>query len=265
MTSVLFEEKDQIATLTMNDPKSRNTLSMEMRIEMTRMLENLEDDPSIRCVIIKGAGDHFMAGGNVKSFAQLLEERSPREIELDFREKFAALIPLIKVMRRLEKPIIASVQGAAAGAGVGLASACDLIIAAENAFFVLAFCHIGVSPDCSTSFYLPRAIGIKKAMEMALLGDRVTAKQAKDLGLVNFVVGDKNLSEETTKLAMRLASGPTGALGQTKRLFYQSLENSLEDQLGLERETFIKTTMKHDFAEGVHAFCEKRRPEFSGH
>ena len=167
MSSVLLEEKNQIAVLTMNDPRSRNTLSMEMRIEMTKILEDIEHDPDIRCVIIQGAGNHFMSGGNVKSFAQLLEERTPAEIELDFREKFAALIPLIRVMRRLEKPIIASVQGAAAGAGVGLASACDLIVASDSAFFVLAFCHIGVSPDCSTSFYLPRAIIVPQVMFLA--------------------------------------------------------------------------------------------------
>jgi 2-(1,2-epoxy-1,2-dihydrophenyl)acetyl-CoA isomerase len=167
-------------------------------------------------------------------------------------------------MRRMPKPIVASVAGAAAGAGVSMALACDLVIAADSAFFTLAYVHIGTSPDGSASFNLPRAVGIKKAMEIALLGDRFDAQTARDIGMINFVVPEADLQAETAKLARRLAQGPTHVYGNTKRLLYRSLENEWESQLQLEGETFADCAARADFREGVTAFAEKRKPNFTG-
>jgi 2-(1,2-epoxy-1,2-dihydrophenyl)acetyl-CoA isomerase len=167
-------------------------------------------------------------------------------------------------MRRMPKPIIASCQGAAAGAGVSMALACDLVIASEDAFFTLAYCKIGTSPDGSSSFHLPRTVGIKKAMEIALLGDRFDAQTAKDMGMINFVVKTEVLEAETLKLASRLASGPTHVYGNTKALFYRSLESEFESQLQAEAEYFADCASRADFREGVTAFIEKRQPQFTG-
>jgi 2-(1,2-epoxy-1,2-dihydrophenyl)acetyl-CoA isomerase len=199
---------DGIATLTMNRPEARNALSMDMRSELCNALHDVEIDASVRCVVLKGAGDHFMAGGDVKGMGETIK-KSADEIKKEFMLRIHDLHPIMFAMRRMAKPIIASCRGAAAGAGVSMALACDLVIAAEDAFFTLAYCKIGTSPDGSSSFHLPRAVGIKRAMEIALLGDRFSAQTAKDIGMINFVVPNDELESETQKLATRLAAGPT--------------------------------------------------------
>ena len=252
-----------IATLTMNRPEARNALSMEMRSELNDALHDIERDDLIRCVILKGAGDHFMAGGDVKGMGKSIE-RSSEEIRKEFILRIHDLHTIMFAMRRMPKPIIASCSGAAAGAGVSLALACDLVIASEDAFFTLAYCKIGTSPDGSSSFHLPRAVGIKKAMEIALLGDRFDAQTAKDIGMINFVVPTDELEVETEKLASRLANGPTHVYGNTKALFYRSLESEFESQLQAEAEYFSDCASRNDFKEGVTAFIEKRSPIFTG-
>lgn len=252
-----------IATLTMNRPEARNALSMEMRTELNDALHDVERDDSVRCVVLKGAGEHFMAGGDVKGMGESIK-KSPEEIRKEFILRIHDLHPIMFAMRRMPKPIIASCRGAAAGAGVSIALACDLVIAAEDAFFTLAYCKIGTSPDGSSSFHLPRAVGIKKAMEIALLGDRFDAQTAKDIGMINFVVPTDSIEEETEKLAARLASGPTHVYGNTKALFYRSLESEFESQLQAEAEYFSDCAARQDFKEGVTAFIEKRSPVFTG-
>jgi 2-(1,2-epoxy-1,2-dihydrophenyl)acetyl-CoA isomerase len=253
-----------VATLTMNRPDARNALSLEMRSGMHEFLDKHEFDDSVRCVIIKGAGDHFMAGGDVKSFAQMAKEQSPEELRTHFLHRIHDLHGFVSAMRRFPKPIIASVRGAAAGAGVSLAAACDLIIASEDAFFTLAYCHIGISPDGSATYSLPRMVGVKKAMEMVLLGDRLDAEAMAAAGLVNKVVPAAALDEETAKLAGRLAKGPTRAYSHAKRLMYASINNQLEHQLQLEAEAFADCAGSEDFREGVSAFVEKRKAVFKG-
>ena len=167
-------------------------------------------------------------------------------------------------MRRMPKPVIASVQGAAAGAGASIALASDLVIASEDAFFTLAYCRIGTSPDGSATFQLPRTVGIKKAMEITLLGDRFNAQTAKEWGLINFVVPTAGLEEETDKLAQRLANGPTYVYGKSKALLYRSMESQFESQLQAEAESFADCASRADFREGVTAFIEKRKPTFTG-
>ncbi|MDA1369385.1 MAG: enoyl-CoA hydratase [Proteobacteria bacterium] len=263
MSHLEISHHDGIATLTMNRPEARNALSMEMRSQLSDALHDVERDPAVRCVVLKGAGDHFMAGGDVKSMGETIK-KSPEEIRKEFILRIHDLHPIMFAMRRMPKPVIASCRGAAAGAGVSVALACDLVIAADDAFFTLAYCKIGTSPDGSSSFHLPRAVGIKKAMEIALLGDRVDAQTAKDIGMINFVVPATELDAETDKLAARLASGPTHVYGNTKALFYRSLESEFESQLQAEAEYFSDCASREDFREGVTAFIEKRDPVFTG-
>lgn len=252
-----------VATLIMNRPQARNALSADMRGGLADALVDIEQDPSVRCVVLKGAGEHFMAGGDVKTMGESFGE-PPASVRKAFLERIHELHPIMIAMRRMPKPVIASCRGAAAGAGVSMALACDLIIAAEDAFFTLAYCRIGASPDGSSSFHLPRAVGIKKAMEIALLGDRFDARAARDIGMVNFVVPADALDDETGRLAARLADGPTYVYGRTKALLYRSMESEFESQLQAEAEAFADCASRKDFQEGVGAFIEKRKAAFTG-
>ncbi|MEC9347635.1 MAG: enoyl-CoA hydratase-related protein [Pseudomonadota bacterium] len=253
-----------IATVTMNRPDARNALSMEMRAMMSDAFHKLERDDSVRCIVLTGEGEHFMAGGDVKNMHEYLKTASGPEIENYFVNRIHNLHPIMFSMRRMPKPIIAKVRGAAAGAGVSVAAACDLIMAADDSFFTLAYVHIGTTPDGSASYSLPRAIGLKRTMEMTLLGDRYTAQQMADMGLVNFVVPSADLDAECAKLANRLANGPTFVYGQAKKLMYRSLHNEFESQLQMEGEMFASCAARGDYREGVAAFVEKRKAKFTG-
>jgi 2-(1,2-epoxy-1,2-dihydrophenyl)acetyl-CoA isomerase len=236
---------------------------MEMRQDIDRQLMDIEQDPSVRCVVLRGEGEHFMAGGDVKSFMDYA--RMPAdERRTMFLARIHELHTIMFTIQRMSQPIIASVRGAAAGAGVSFALMCDMVIASEDAFFTLAYTAIGTSPDGSSTYFLPRAVGTKKAMEIALLGDRFTAQEALDMGLINRVVATDELIDETAKLAARLAQGPTRAYGNTKRLIRNSFDRSLEAQLQAEAEGFADSAMADDWVEGVTAFNEKRKPEFKG-
>ena len=263
MADLEVTREGAIAIMTMNRPEARNALSMEMRASLSQEMHIAENDDSIRCVILRGAGDHFMAGGDVKGMAETFQH-TPEEIKKNFVLRIHDLHPIMFAMRRMPKPIVCSVAGAAAGAGVSVALSCDLVIAADTSFFTLAYCHIGTSPDGSSTYQLPRTLGIKRAMEMTLLGDRIPAEQAKDWGLVNFVVPVADLEEETMKLATRLANGPTKAYGEAKKLLYKSINTQFESQLQAEGESFAQCAAGHDFKEGVTAFIEKRKAVFTG-
>jgi 2-(1,2-epoxy-1,2-dihydrophenyl)acetyl-CoA isomerase len=263
MAHLEVTRKGGIAVLTANRPEARNALSLEMRAMLTDVLHDIEQDDTVRCLVLRGAGDHFMAGGDVKGMAEAFT-KSPEEIRKQFVLRIHDLHPIMFAMRRMPKPIIAQVAGAAAGAGVSIALSCDLVVAADNSFFTLAYVNIGTSPDGSSTYQLPRTLGIKRAMEMTLLGDRVDAKKALDWGLVNFVVPAAQLEAETMKLAERLANGPTFVYGQAKRLLYQSLHREFEAQLQAEGEAFAACAARQDFKEGVMAFVEKRKAVFTG-
>ena len=252
-----------VLTLTMNRPEARNALSDEMRKALLESLLDAEADAGVRCVVLQGAGSHFMAGGDVKSMAESVRQPA-YEIRRQFLARIHDLHPIMFTMRRMPKPVIASCRGAAAGAGVSMALASDLIIASDDAYFTLAYCRIGTSPDGSATFHLPRAIGIKKAMEMALLGDSVTSIEAAVMGMVNFVVPAAKLAKHTGELAARLASGPTRVYGRTKALLYRSMESEFESQLQAEAESFSDCATRPDFREGVTAFVNKRKPRFTG-
>ncbi|NYT78831.1 enoyl-CoA hydratase [Alcaligenaceae bacterium] len=263
MSVLLYEVENGVAYLTMNRPEARNALSTEMRDELRQRFEQVSSDDEVRCVVLRGAGTHFMAGGDVKSFAETAD-MSPEARRVYFTNRIHLLHPIMYLMRSLRKPILASVQGAAAGAGVSIAMCCDLVMAAEDAFFSLAYSGIGCSPDGSSTYQLPRIVGVKKAMEMALLGDRFNAREAADMGMINWVVPSDELQSQTRKMAERLAQGPTHAYGNTKRLILQSLNTSMETQLQAEAESFGDCTATDDWVEGVTAFKEKRKPHFTG-
>ena len=263
MADLELTHQDGITTMIFNRPEARNALSMEMRSMLSDALHDAENDSSVRCVILKGKGEHFLAGGDVKGMAETLEQ-STEELRKHFVLRIHSLHPIMYAMRRMPKPVIASVQGAAAGAGASIALASDLVIASEDAFFTLAYCRIGISPDGSATFQLPRTVGIKKAMEITLLGDRFNAQTAKEMGLINFVVPTASLEEETGKLAQRLANGPTYVYGKSKALLYRSMESQFESQLQAEAEAFADCASRADFREGVTAFVEKRKPNFTG-
>jgi 2-(1,2-epoxy-1,2-dihydrophenyl)acetyl-CoA isomerase len=211
--------------------------------------------------VIRG-GQSFMAGGDLKWFDELVRSRPPAQNRMEF-ERFAGEVhTVITCLRRMPKPVLASVRGAAAGFGLSLMMACDLAIAADNAYFSLAYSLIGASPDGGSTFALPRIVGAKKAMEIALLAERFDAATAERLGLVNRVVPAASLDEETAKLAARLAAGPTAVYGRTKQLLNASLNSSLESQLQREAEAFAQSASEPAFAEGVRAFIEKRKPQW---
>ncbi len=259
--SVLLDVSEGIATLTLNRPKALNALNDDMIEALLDVLPRVEADPGARCLVVRGAGDHFMAGGDLKQFQCRLTEQ-PDSRRRHFQEMIHHLHPAIVTLRRMPKPVIASVRGAAAGFGLSLMMATDLAIAADDAYFTLAYCLIGTSPDGGSSYHLPRIVGVRKAMEIALLGERFDAAEAERLGLVNWVVPAADLEAETAKLAGRLAAGPARALANTKRLLEKSFESALEDQLGAEAEGFADCAASADFAEGVTAFIEKRPAKF---
>jgi 2-(1,2-epoxy-1,2-dihydrophenyl)acetyl-CoA isomerase len=252
-----------ICVITLNRPAALNALDRDLTLGLRDAVFAAEHDPDIRCVVVRG-GEHFMAGGDLKWFSGIIEGRSAAETTVLFQNFVPEVHGTISSLRRMPKPVIASVSGAAAGFGLSLMMACDLAIAADNAYFTLAYSLIGVSPDGGSTFALPRSVGAKKAMEIALLGERFDAATAERLGLVNRVVPAASLEAETMKLAARLAAGPTAVYARTKALLNGSLTSSLESQLQREAEAFAQCAAEPDFAEGVRAFIEKRKPVFKG-
>jgi len=259
---VELDRRDGIAWVTMNRPKALNALNADMTNALVETINPLEHDEDVRCVVVRG-GDHFMAGGDLKTFHGMLDQ-SRQDNLVAFEAFIHQVHSLIIAIRRMPKPVVASVNGACAGFGLSFMCAADLTIAADDSYYTLAYTLIGTSPDGGSTYALPRLVGLKKATELALLGDRFDAETAKDYGLVNWVVPAGDLQAETEKLAKRLAKGPTVAYGRTKALLQRSLDNPLERQLQLEAENFSACAVEPDFAEGVGAFVEKRKPDFSG-
>jgi len=253
-----------IATIKLNRPAALNALNAEMVSGLAEAVNGAGADPSARVVVVTG-GDHFMAGGDIKWFKEQLDaEPDPATIEREFEAFIHPVHEVITAMRTMPKPIVAAIRGACAGFGVSLAVACDLAVAADDAFFTLAYCHLGVSPDGGSTFALPRAVGMKRAFEIALLGDRFDAATAKAAGLINQVVPAAEFDAAVAKLAGRLAKGPTHVYGKTKALLNASLGASLAEQLNAEAKSFAECAGRRDFAEGVAAFVEKRPPSFTG-
>jgi 2-(1,2-epoxy-1,2-dihydrophenyl)acetyl-CoA isomerase len=257
--SILLSVDAGVATLTFNRPHVFNAMDAEMMIQFRAATERVERDPGVRALVLRGEGKAFVSGGDVALFHQHIEELPEAIVRWGRDMHFAVL-----ALRRMAKPVLASVQGACAGAGFSILCAADLAVAADSARFSLAYANIGASPDGGSSHFLPRLVGYKKAMELTLLPDLFDAHTAKDLGLVNWVVPGAQLTEETARLTHRLATGPTLAYGEAKRLMNQSFERSIETQMEEELAAFARCARTRDLAEGVAAFVKKRMPVFSG-
>ncbi len=261
---ITLDVQDGIATITLNRPESRNALSPEIREGLTDYTAQLEFDSNIRCVVLRGAGGNFMAGGDIKSF-RARQEMRPEQRKAETLKGIHALHFSIFRLRRMAKPVLASIQGAVAGAGVSFVAACDLAIAADTSFYVVAYANIGLSPDASSTYFLPRLMGLKRATELTFLAERFDAATAKEYGLISKIVPEAELEAETAKLAERLANGPTYAYGRAKALLNVSFNNTMETQLELEGHAIADCMATEDHVEGVNAFLEKRRPNFKGY
>jgi 2-(1,2-epoxy-1,2-dihydrophenyl)acetyl-CoA isomerase len=257
--TVLYEKHEAVANIALHRPKKLNAFDGTMHEELHQALDDAAQDEEVRCIVVRGEGRGFSAGADL---AQIVSEaEGDPDLGAYLRDTYSRLVMR---MVGIEKPIIAALHGPVYGAGVGLALACDLRVAAENTKFSVAFVKIGLMPDAGVTFLLPRVVGLGRAMEMSMLGDAVDAEEAHSIGLVNKVVADDSLSEEAQKVAERLAAMPTAALGRMKASLYASFETDLET--GLEREaegqTFCGYTRDHK--EGVTAFFEKREARFMG-
>jgi 2-(1,2-epoxy-1,2-dihydrophenyl)acetyl-CoA isomerase len=261
--TLLLETSGPIATITFNRPEKANALDVGMLAPITSFLRRIEGDSAVRCVLLRGTGKHFMAGGDLDIVDEFIAQSPERRAALA-EPPIHEYNVMVRVMRRMSKPVVASVQGAVAGAAVGLVAACDFVIAAENAFFFLAHVLHGGSNDGLTTFFLPRQLGARKTLELALLGERVSAADAHQLGLVNFLAPVGELEARTQKLVERLAAGPTKAYGLIKSLVDASFDNSIEQQGRLEAECYAKAAMTDDLVEGIRAFMEKRPARFMG-
>lgn len=257
---VLMSVERSVATLTMNRPASLNALDEGLRSGLVEKLDLLARDPSVRVVVLTGAGRGFCAGGDIKKMAELKKNHQSAA----FRAFLEGGSELVRGIRSLPKPVVACVNGPAAGAGMNLALACDLRIASEEATFSEAFVKIGLHPDWGGTFFLPRLVGTGRALEVFFLGEPVSAEEAKHLGLVNFVALPGRLAEETRKLAERLAAAPALPLGLMKQALYERLETQLDTMMEYEVEAQMKCFESEDFEEGLRAFLEKRQPKFKG-
>jgi len=255
-STVKVDKKGAIALITFNRPEVFNTLSLELAMDLLAAALTCARDPSTRAVVITGAGQHYCFGGDLKAMASKGNAAGPY-----LREAVTYMNAAISQFVRMDAPVIAAVNGTAAGAGVGFALMADLIVAAESAKFNLAYTGVGLTPDAGTTFLLPRTIGAKRAMEMLLLNPSLTADKALEWGLVNRVVPDQNLLSEAMKLAEQLASGPLRSFGKSKRLVAQAL-GLFESQLVVEGETIATQVGTAEAQEGITAFLAKRRPTF---
>jgi 2-(1,2-epoxy-1,2-dihydrophenyl)acetyl-CoA isomerase len=258
--AVLLSSGDGVARITLNRPDTLNSWNEQLGNELLAALGRAADDDSVRAVLITGAGRGFSSG------ADLGEQRAGAEGELpDLGQRLVELYnPIIRTVRQLPKPVVAAVNGPAAGIGCALALSCDLIIAGESAFFLLAFVNIGLVPDGGSTATVPTRVGAARAAEMAMLGERVGAARALEWGLINRVVPDDDLDQAATLLITHFAHGPTKAYANIKRLLNRTLYPDLADQLDAEAAAQREQGQTGDFVEGVLAFAEKRPPRFTG-
>ena len=258
MPSIEIQIQNSIATITLNRPEAFNSFNREMALLLQETLDQCDKNPEIRAIILTGNGKAFCAG-------QDLREVTSPELNPGFRKILEEHYnPIIQRIRSIEKPIIAAVNGVAAGAGANIALACDIVVASEVASFIQAFSKIGLIPDSAGTFFLPRLIGFQKASALMMLGDKVNAEEAEQLGMLYKVIPVDSFEEEVNKLANKIALMPTKALGLTKRLLNRSMVNDLNQQLAMESDLQIESAESEDYAEGVNAFIEKRKPVFKG-
>ena len=258
--NVIWEQSGAVGRLTLNRPESLNAWTADFGKELLAVVEGEAAHHSVRAVLVTGAGRGFSSGADLRAGFDPADDGMP-----DIRKELHAVYhPAIAGIRRLPKPVVAAVNGPAVGIGCSLALACDLVMAAESAFFGLAFVNIGLMPDGGSTAFVPPAVGRARAFQMALLGERVAAPQALEWGLVNWVYPDDRLMDEAWSLARRLAAGPTRSYASSKQALNRFIYGDLDAQLELEAELQHALGRTSDFAEGVAAFVSKRDPAFSG-
>lgn len=257
---ILFSIEQGVATLTLNRPEQLNSFNAAMHKEVREALKQVRQNAEVRCLLITGAGRGFCAGQDLGDRNVAPGTAAPdlgESIEKNYN-------PLIRALRDLPMPVICAVNGVAAGAGANIALACDITLAAKSASFIQAFCKIGLVPDSGGTWTLPRAVGMARAKALALLGDRLSAEQAEQWGMIWRCVDDAALQDEALKLARQLATQPTYGLALIKRALNASASNSFDEQLDLERDLQRLAGRSEDYREGVSAFMAKRTPEFKG-
>jgi 2-(1,2-epoxy-1,2-dihydrophenyl)acetyl-CoA isomerase len=258
---IRFECADGIARITLDRPDRLNSFTTQMHEELRDALRRVASDASARVLLLTGAGRGFCAGQDLSDRA-VVPGDAPVDLGASIDNNYR---PLVCALRDLPLPVVCAVNGVAAGAGANVALACDLVIATRSASFIQAFCRIGLIPDAGGTFFLPRLVGSARAMGLALLGDKLTAEQAEAWGLIWKCVDDDHLMPTVDALLEHFAHAPTGGLAAIKRALHASADNSLEQQLTLERD--VQRTLGHgdDYREGVAAFLAKRAPTFTGH
>ena len=256
MSSILFEVKDSIAYITLNRPDKYNAFNREMALLLQDKLDECKAK-EVRCVYITGNGKAFCSGQDLE---EVVDPNGPK-IEAIVGEHYN---PIIDRIRKLEKPVVAGVNGVAAGAGANIALSCDITIATKSASFIQAFSKIGLIPDSGGTYILPRLVGWQKATALMMLGDKVSAEEAERMGMIYKAVPDESFTEEVNKIVTTLANMPTKGLAFTKQLLDNSFENSFENQLHDEEIYQQRAGRTADYKEGVQAFLEKRKPNFKG-
>jgi 2-(1,2-epoxy-1,2-dihydrophenyl)acetyl-CoA isomerase len=256
MSSILFELREGVAWITLNRPEKYNAFNREMALLLQEKLEACKST-DVRCVYITGAGKAFCSG---QDLAEVADPEGPK-IENIVGEHYN---PVIILIRQLEKPVVAAVNGVAAGAGANIALACDVVVAAQAALFIQAFSKIGLIPDSGGTYFLPRFVGWQKASALMMLGDKVTAEEAERMGMIYKYFSNDTFEEEAGKIALTLASMPTKGLAYTKQLLNKSFQHTYQEQLQQEEIFQQQAGGTKDYKEGVEAFLQKRKPNFTG-
>jgi 2-(1,2-epoxy-1,2-dihydrophenyl)acetyl-CoA isomerase len=258
--NIQFEMAGGVARLTLNRPEKLNSFTAAMHEEIRDALAKIDASRGVRVLLITGAGRAFSAGQDLADFA-VAPDSQPIDLGNPIERYYA---PLVRRLRSLPLPVVCAVNGVAAGAGANLAFACDLVVAKQSASFVEPFCRLGLLPDTGGTYFLPRLIGTARAMGMAMLGTKVSAQQAAEWGLIWKCINDDEFASEVETLTTQLASAPTLALASTKQAIYSSAHATLDEQLNRECHAMRELGRTHDYREGVHAFLDKRTPEFHG-
>lgn len=257
--SLTLDIQDHIATLTLNRPEAYNALNTQMAGELLDAMTRLDQDPVVRCVVVTGAGKGFCAGGDVKGFAEHLPE-----ICTHLKQLTHLLHGAISRITRIPKPVLAAVNGVVAGGGMGLMLACDLAYAVDTATLAMAYTRIAANPDGSSTFWLPRLVGVRRALELIYTNRVLSAQEALGWGILNGVMTPERFPEDVYAVARQLAQGPTQAFARAKRLCYAGLNESLETQMEQEARDIADSGKTEDFRDGVMAFMQKRPPRFQG-
>lgn len=257
--TIIAEVTDNIGTITLNRPAQFNALNLQMAKDLLAATISFDENPNVRCVVLTGTGKAFFAGGDLSGFGEAGDQRGAL-----IKEMTTYFHGAISRLNHMDAPVIAQVNGVAAGAGFSTVLACDLVVAALSAKFTMAYTKSGLTPDGSSSWFLPRIVGLRRAQELTLLNPTLTAHQALDWGIITRVVADEDLDAEVASMAKSIAAGPTKTLGAAKRLMRSSADHGLETQMDAETRSIAWSSLTEDGLEGVAAFLEKRRPNYTG-